>query len=49
MVTPEVVKLMLVYGADPNAGCREMDPLIVARIGKHTEIVKLLKQAGAKE
>ena len=45
----EVVKLMLAYGADPNAGCREMDPLTVARVGKHTEIVKMLKQAGAKE
>ena len=45
----EVVRLMLAYGADPNAGCREMDPLTVARVGKHTEIVKLLKQAGAKE
>jgi len=45
----EVVKLMLAYGADPSANYREMDPLTVARVGKHTEIVKLLKQAGAKE
>jgi hypothetical protein len=26
-----------------------MDPLTVARVGKYTEIVKLLKEAGAKE
>jgi hypothetical protein len=45
----EVVRLMLAYDANPNAGCREMDPLTVARVGKYTEIVKLLKEAGAKE
>ncbi len=45
----EVVRLMLAYGADPNNGCQEMDPLTVARAGHYTEIVKLLKQAGAKE
>ncbi len=45
----EIVKLMLAYGADPNWGCREMDPLTCARMGNYPEIVKLLKQAGAKE
>lgn len=45
----DVVKVMLAYGADPNWGCREMDPLTCARIGNYPKIVKLLKQAGAKE
>ena len=45
----EVVKLMLAYGADPNWGCREMDPLTCARAGNYPDIVRLLKQAGAKE
>ena len=45
----ETVKLMLAHGSDPNWGCREMDPLAVARMGKHMEIVRMLKRAGAKE
>ncbi len=45
----EIVKLMLAYGSDPNWGCREMDPLTCARMGNYVEIVKLLKQAGAKD
>lgn len=45
----EIVKLMLAKGADPNWGCREKDPLTCAYAGHYTEIVKLLKQHGAKE
>lgn len=45
----EIVKLMLADGADPNWGCLEKDPFTCAHAGNYTEIVKLLKQAGAKE
>ena len=46
----EIVKLLLVAGADVNAKENEGDtPLSIAKQKEHTQIIKLLKEYGAKD
>ena len=44
---PEIVKLLLNAGADPNRADRNEIPLMAAIIGKSVEVVRLLLDAGA--
>jgi len=45
---PEVIRLLLKHGADPNLGDKDQDtPLIMASYNGQTEVVKLLIAAGA--
>lgn len=46
----ELVKYLTKYGANVNKATAEgSTPLYLAQLGKHEEIIKLLKNAGAKE
>jgi ankyrin repeat protein len=46
---PDMVKMLLDRGADPNCTGNGWAPLDLAINGKHTELEKLLRDAGAKE
>jgi ankyrin repeat protein len=46
----ELVKYLIKYGANVNKATGDgSTPLYLAQLGKHEEIIKLLKNAGAKD